>query len=834
MTFTNISWPYIDHNEVGGTSTIRAWFGHSSSNVELHQFSPTPVYNCQNVGSILKFAPREQHIIPINQSSLPTSTHSTVYKPVSISETHNIWASNGILPLYTLQNHSPMPQILCPSPFSITGISLCDFTTIETVCLMDLPVQFESRLTRLLTPYLTSESPILNLIPTKILVYGLWIAGILVTCPNNTPNENNLSTGRGSSNPSSDDSNETNSHRDGETAPNFYSNYSEENSSNTGGTFLSNQVGVDISPIFEEELINEDKRVKWERYTWCAMRLKMSPYQVVRATLIAKEFLTGFPWMPNNPFAFTRVVLNLPGSSNHKPGQPWFYFQKSNNKMAAILAIYVNDQRIHASSEEEAFQAAPQVASRESYLGIQDAARKQRQPSQQAGAWAGSIIHTNNNDVRILVSKERWFKTKFLRTRPNHLLDTEELFSDRGFLVYITRTYDILTPYLKGIHLTLDAWRCNRDEDGWKIYSKYSDRTNSTNHNFNSSEFTSYGYPKQLRPVSCLKSNLAALHTLTESDKPPVLIIHTDKIYVARYIFGDASASGFGLTSMENDNLAVEYGTWTEKGSESTSNFREFSNFVCKLEKDTSLGKLAGVELFIFTDNATTESAFHNRTSSSKTLSDLILIIRVIQIKWSTRIHIIHIAGSRMIEQGTDALSRGNLCEGVLLRKNMLSFIQIAKTAIERSPLLLNWIREWTNMSTLIPLKAEEWHWKGQCLLSTPWTNIDGMELPQESDQDTFLWVPPPCLADVALEYLRKSILKHPGLFHIFICPKVMTYAWQKHLLKNCDFLFYVDAKVEFWNKNQHESILIALFLPSLHCPPWSFRRSKRVLEMEE
>ena len=192
-----------------------------------------------------------------------------------------------------------------------------------------------------------------------------------------------------------------------------------------------------------------------------------------------------------------------------------------------------------------------------------------------------------------------------------------------------------------------------------EVISKYSDRINSTNFNFNSSEFTSYGYPKQVKPVNRLEADLTALHILTESENPPVLIVHTDKIYVAKYIFGDASASGFGLTSMENNKLAVEYGTWTDKGSEATSNFREFSNFVSKLERDADLGKLTGVELFMFTDNATTESAFHNGTSSSKTLFDLILRIRVIQIKWSTRIHIVHVAGSRMIEQGTDALFKG-------------------------------------------------------------------------------------------------------------------------------------------------------------------------------
>ena len=64
-----------------------------------------------------------------------------------------------------------------------------------------------------------------------------------------------------------------------------------------------------------------------------------------------------------------------------------------------MLAIFVDDERIHHSTEEGAWKAARQVATRESYLGIQDAARKRRPPSQNAGAWAGSILRTNGEEV---------------------------------------------------------------------------------------------------------------------------------------------------------------------------------------------------------------------------------------------------------------------------------------------------------------------------------------------------------------------------------------------------------------------------------------------------
>ena len=47
--------------------------------------------------------------------------------------------------------------------------------------------------------------------------------------------------------------------------------------------------------------------------------------------------------------------------------------------------------------------------------------------------------------------------------------DHKELLSDRGFLVYVTRTYPSIIPYLKGFHLTIKMWRGGRDLEGWKL-----------------------------------------------------------------------------------------------------------------------------------------------------------------------------------------------------------------------------------------------------------------------------------------------------------------------------------------------------------------------------
>ena len=49
-------------------------------------------------------------------------------------------------------------------------------------------------------------------------------------------------------------------------------------------------------------------------------------------------------------------------------------------------------------------------------------------------------------------------------------------------------------------------------------------------------------------------------------------------------------------------------------------------------------------------------------------------------------IHFIHVAGTRMIDQGTDGCSGGFLMEGVMAGTDMLYFVDLEKTAIQRHP----------------------------------------------------------------------------------------------------------------------------------------------------
>jgi hypothetical protein len=58
-------------------------------------------------------------------------------------------------------------------------------------------------------------------------------------------------------------------------------------------------------------------------------------------------------------------------------------------------------------------------------------------------------------------------------------------------------------------------------------------------------------------------------------------------------------------------------------------------------------------------------------------------------------LHVVHVAGSRMVVQGTDGLSRSDFSSGVMSGQHMLQFVPLHLTALDRSAAVLPWIRSW-------------------------------------------------------------------------------------------------------------------------------------------
>jgi hypothetical protein len=169
-------------------------------------------------------------------------------------------------------------------------------------------------------------------------------------------------------------------------------------------------------------------------------------------------------------------------------------------------------------------------------------------------------------------------------------------------------------------------------------------------------------------------------------------------------------------------------------------------------------GELSGVEVFLFTDNSTAEAACSRGSSSSKPLFELVKRFKLMEMVFRTKIHVIHVAGARMIAQGADGLSRGCLSEGVMRGEKMEVFIPLHLSAADRAPRIIAWLQEWCHDpkgTAFKLLKPNEWYVRGQDITGGT-RNCDGLWTPTYS-AGNYVWAPPPCVAYQCLEELRKA-----------------------------------------------------------------------------
>jgi hypothetical protein len=581
---------------------------------------------------------------------------------------------------------------------------------------------------------------------------------------------------------------------------------------------LRNLCGVDLTHVFGEELEESKRTVLWEAWCRCAMGLKPSPYQACQGGLQAKEIALGHPKDDNNVFRWERVVLNLPGNLDYDPSKPWVYKIRKDGKIAADIHGYVDDNRETAPTEEEAWLASSRMAKTCAYLGLQDAARKRREPKRNPGAWAGAVVEATKEGVYKGVTQERWDKTRKHIKRlgewaeGNEKIPRKELESIRGFLVYVSLTYTIMVPYLKGIHMTLESWRPNRDEEGWKLTSVPASV-------WSKGQLEDHHYdwraaPETVAKVPRFRDDIGALQALTDYATPPKIRVRPGAQAEIQFHFGDASGSGFGMSVwvQGSDTVEATHGEWKEVLRMKSSNHREFYNLAMKIETMVKEGVIPeGTEIFMFTDNMVTERAFFKGTSTNRELYAMVLMLRKLEMEGKLFLNIIWIAGTRMIEQGTDGLSRGDLSNGVMIGHPMLQYVPLNKSATTRQPNLLSWLigthpKGWTAIT------PSDWYFNGHKIKRA-------------------LWLPPPAAADAALEQLCESFHKRPNQSHMFVCPAIMSCRWRKKLGKIADVVFTLPVGTVLWGKEQHEPVIIGLTCPLLNCSPWQVRKCDELVE---
>jgi len=307
-----------------------------------------------------------------------------------------------------------------------------------------------------------------------------------------------------------------------------------------------------------------------------------------------------------------------------------------------------------------------------------------------------------------------------------------------------------------------------------------------------------------------LGDDVAALAELCSSETPPLRRVRPRKAAAVLHGFGDASGSAFGATSQfqHSANIHFEFGQWISSVSlEESSNWREFTNVVECLEGLGASGELQDAEVFMFTDNSTTDAAFWRGTSKSKKLLSLVLRLRKLEMTTGMLLHITHVSGKRMIAQGTDGLSRGDHSTGAMTGQSLATFVPLHLGAFERSPALLDWTQELLVDCDPTFLSPEGWH-------------------DQTDRHGTFVWSPPPAAADLVVERFCVARHKRPNTLHVLLIPRLMTARWRKQLAKHTDF-YCRTSWGPIWDlTTQFEPLLMFVALPYLpHAPRFEERQ---------
>ena len=75
------------------------------------------------------------------------------------------------------------------------------------------------------------------------------------------------------------------------------------------------------------------------------------------------------------------------------------------------------------------------------------------------------------------------------------------------------------------------------------------------------------------------------------------------------------------------------------------------------MEKAGKQGWLAGTTVMLATDNKVAERALYKGNSSDQKLFKLVVRMRKLELKYGCQLNVTHVAGTRMIAQGTDGIS---------------------------------------------------------------------------------------------------------------------------------------------------------------------------------
>jgi hypothetical protein len=166
-------------------------------------------------------------------------------------------------------------------------------------------------------------------------------------------------------------------------------------------------------------------------------------------------------------------------------------------------------------------------------------------------------------------------------------------------------------------------------------------------------------------------------------------------------------------------------------------------------------------------NNEVKERAWYNGTPSNKLIFELGRDVRHETLIGNFTLHVVHVAGMRMIEEGTDALSRGEIHAHDLMNEYAHS-VPLDRTALQRVPAILDWVK-YVCGDTISVATSEQWFEEAT-------QQFDYLGTPK-----TWIWDLAPATAIYAIEELGIGRNKRLDVLQgIVLVPRLMRPEWYR------------------------------------------------------
>ena len=519
------------------------------------------------------------------------------------------------------------------------------------------------------------------------------------------------------------------------------------------------------------------------RFTRLPMGMASSPGLCSSRTCVWEEEL-----LAHGPFA-GEVEINIPGCDAYDPSMPMFYRVGADGQPVAVALVYVDDLFGLAPSRSKAMSALRTAVQRAGRFGFHLKYSKVKCPRQHSRTFHGFTVDTRveHGGPKICVRPEVLRETT---TMVDLALRSPRLVR-RALARLVGKLLSIAPAVPHGVTFLRRLWD--------SLYGLHLPAERRPSYNDYDSEVAIDDEHR--------KDLVWWASALSESDGTYLL---RDRAVRTRMHYTDGSGFGTGGCGYDLGKGAmprVEFfaGLWRGEATSMTSNWKELRSILLALRRERQRGERTGTRpslwrtrIYHATDNVVSESILLKGTSTSPKLQQLLREIAYEQRLMQCDLVPVHVAGKRLIAQGTDGLSRGQTHVGSMsgTTTNVDEFNPLTARPSAPAPPLAEWARQrWPDHRLLV--QPDQWTAAHVCGKAT-------------------LWMPPPMLARRAVTtFLRCRMMAPETTSAVFLLPRRHTAPWRRQLRHFASVTRVRAGEGAHWPESEFEPLVVAV------CPRW-------------